>query len=122
MPFRFSIVTTLFLINIKIPSVSFHIETQKHSATIFLSTYGFISMFFPSKNRISVRRKVNMINFAYKLQKIRFIYRIKASGLFSFEKFSSMLNFTHNINNLDHQCGTLIRKRRLIEKFSNSSQ
>ena len=44
-----------------------------------------------------------MIKFAYILQKIRFIYRIKASGLFSFEKFSSMLNFTHNINNLDHQ-------------------
>ena len=66
--------------------------------------------------------KINMIKFAYILQKIRFIYRIKASGLFSFEKFSSMLNFTHNINNLDHQCGTLIRKRRLIEKFSNSSQ
>ena len=65
---------------------------------------------------------IYMINFAYILQKIRFIYRIKASGLFSFEKFSSMLNFTHNINNLDHQCGTLIRKRRLIEKFSNSSQ
>ena len=69
-----------------------------------------------------LRRKINMIEFAYILQKIRFIYRIKASGLFSFEKFSSMLNFTHNINNLDHQCGTLIRKRRLIEKFSNSSQ